>query len=466
MPSRDVRASHVSLARLALPLGVGFFLRLALCFAFLDSTSAGDELAYTRLGEGWNRFGVYAGSWAPGYPAFLAGLGALFDGHAVTAARFAQLLLAVWTGYWVAQCAALFGNRRSGVVAAWIFALYLPLAGFTALLFSETLFLAFLTPGLYGLLAAAREGRAACPLWRLPLAGAFVGASVLVREGAILLPLPLAAWTAFALRTKWPALLPAGTFALACAVTVLPWTVRNAHLYDRIVPVAVTAGGNAYVGWNAHDFNFDTADLGSTEGLVGPPPGELRAALRGPEPQPWRYATIPGNRVDEMNANVKRGWTFARENPEFFARSRVVEFIDLVSPLSFIVRQFRVAENLGAPLDGSLVRRWLSSIAVVLVPALMLLALLGWARAADAAALRSLVTVVVVVTCSVAMFHGLTRFRAPMVPMLVVLAALSVTGTEERKVWRSLVAVSISIGLVLAWIPSFEAVQLSLEACW
>lgn len=464
---------------LILPLGIAFAVRLTIVLAFLGAGTAGDENAYLNLGHGWARFGCYTGMWAPGYPWMIAVLDGVFGDQTVNAVRFVQIGLSLWVGVHVALIAAMFGGRRAGIASAWIYALYLPLASFTAMIYSETLFLSFFVPASYHLIRFAREGRLAAPWWRVPAAGALLGLSALTRESTVLFVIPSMAWIALALRghsteksagrlmlRHWGrgsgplAMAPAALFGLAFFATILPWTARNAAAYDRFVPVAVTAGGNAYLGWNAGDFNFDLAGLGAK------PPGELRAKIRGKAPEAWRLQPVI-NPADAMRNNVEDGLRFVAQNPVFFLRSRIVEFVDLVSPTSFIVRQFRAVEGFGEPLNTPIMRRIFALFAVLSVPLLALMALRGWATVRDAGPLRSFATMTVLCTSGVALLSGLTRFRVPMIPMLIVLAAVCISGTRERPTAaRSTIASCVAVALFLAWIPSLGPTILSLSAIW
>ncbi|MGB0333614.1 MAG: hypothetical protein ACPGPE_17540, partial [Planctomycetota bacterium] len=115
---------------LVLPLLVAAVVRAAVALAFAGTEPAGDERAYLLLGERLRLEGSYDGIWAPGYPALIAALGAIFGEATTPALRGLQVLLGTWTVGWVGVMGAIVGGRASGVLAAWIAALYLPLAGF------------------------------------------------------------------------------------------------------------------------------------------------------------------------------------------------------------------------------------------------------------------------------------------------------------------------------------------------
>lgn len=462
---------------LVLPLGFAAVVRMAIVLAFLGSTPVGDEVSYLRLGREWATSGEYSGIWAPGYPWLVSLVERAAGTHAADALRLVQVGLAVWIGVFVAWIAAMFGGRRTGLAAAWIYAVYLPLATFSALLYSETLFLAAFVPACYHLLRMAREGRLATPWWRPLAAGSFLGLAALTRDSTVLFVVPTFLWVSLVMRghvaaqpvgrwrlTSWIpgsgplGLAPAGLVLLSFGAVVLPWTARNASVYDRFVPVGVTAGVNAYLGWNAHDVNHDLVLLGTDN------PGELRARMRGHAPEPWtpRYAT---NRADRARNDIEDGLAFATAHPGYFLRTRVVEAVDLVSPVSYGVRQLRAVDDVGEPLSLPYARRLFGLVSVILWPALALLALWGWAIARDAGPLRSFATMVVLCTASTALVSGLTRLRLPMVPLLIVLAAVWLFGPRERPgALRTTVASVVAVLLLLAWIPSLGPTGLSLAA--
>jgi hypothetical protein len=467
---------------LILPLGIGAVIRLLLVVSFIGTVGRGDEAQYVRLGWGWEQFDTYAGMWAPLYPKLMSYLSALFEEGAADAMRFLQIGFAVWAGVWTALIAGMFGGRKAGMIAAWIYALYLPLAAFSALIYSESLFLAFFVPALYQMLRYAREGRIAAPAWRGPFAGLLLGLSVLTRESTLLVVFPFMIWVAFALRghetdkrvgnarfQAWGhgsgplGIAPALLFGLTAILTIMPWTIRNAHVYDRFVPVATSSHGSASVGWNALDINYDIADLG--DNLLDAP-GELRDRIRGPEPTPWRAREVV-NTADQTRSNVQDGLAFAFQYPKYFLRSRIVEFVDLMSPLSFIHRSVRITEGIGEPLSSPYLRRLFSLLALLMMPLVVMVGLWGWAYARDAGPLRSLTATLALCTAAVSIVSGLTRYRVPLMPLVIVLAAIYLAKHREVPTLRRKAVMStLAVGIILAWIPSMGPAQLAMSAIW
>jgi 4-amino-4-deoxy-L-arabinose transferase-like glycosyltransferase len=190
------------------------------------------------------RFGepVYAFR-APGYPFLVAACGGnLRVIRAAQALLDATCVLAVWllARRWLAPTGSL--------IAAAIVALNPFLIYFTGLILSETLFTAMLAWGLVLLLA--RGGR-----WWIG-GGALLALSILVRPGAIALPVVLGLIAALLNRDtagpyhrRWP---PAGaTTLLLTAVALLPWAIRNHRVLGQWIWTSTNAGFTAYDGFNS-----------------------------------------------------------------------------------------------------------------------------------------------------------------------------------------------------------------------
>ena len=189
---------------------------------------------------------------APGYPLFLAVIGAgAHDDDAVPAqVKIAQSIvgaLGVWVIGLLARRAA---GPPAGVAAAAIASLYPPLVWICAYALSEALYstTALITVLLLDL-ALDRAERTNATSWMrrgalLAMAsGVAAGTAILVRP-AMLFFLPLAAlWLAARRRVALAAALLA-----AALLVVAPWTVRNLRVYDRFVLVASEGGVTFWTG--------------------------------------------------------------------------------------------------------------------------------------------------------------------------------------------------------------------------
>lgn len=243
---------------------IGLVLRLTFAFGYWVSRPlTHDEREYLALarsltlGKGFTydlplgssatpRFGR-----APGYPVFLALVG---GGRGEFDATPPQVKLAqsivgsigVWLIGAISRRAA---GPRAGVAAAWLAAVYPPLVWICAYVFSEALFSTVALAAV--LLFNVSLDRASAPD-RTPkrsalvcgsAAGLITGVAMLVRPAmAFFVPVALA-WLIARRRAALAALLVAGAL-----VVVAPWTVRNIHVYNRLVFIASEGGVTFWTG--------------------------------------------------------------------------------------------------------------------------------------------------------------------------------------------------------------------------
>ncbi len=189
----------------------------------------------------------------PGYPVFLATCGG-----SVRVARAAQAIIDTGTVLAAFLLARRWLHWTPSCFAALLVALNPFLIYFCGLLLTETLFTAMLAWGLVllalpGAIESSARARAA---W---LGGVVLLAlAVLVRPGAIGLPVTLAvlgalvnrgAASAYRLGPLWP--LPVGaTAVLATVLVLLPWGYRNQRVVGQWVWTSTNAGFTAYDGFN------------------------------------------------------------------------------------------------------------------------------------------------------------------------------------------------------------------------
>jgi hypothetical protein len=243
----------------------GLLLRLAFAFLYWhDKPLTHDEREYLALaasvssGRGF-AYAAEAGTRttprfgrAPGYPLFLAAIGAGAGEYTASPARvkIAQAFvgaLAVWI---VGLLGARAAGPAAGAAAAALAAVYPPLVWICAYALSEALYCTVALAAVF-LLNRAID---ACSRVNLPsragpgvslaaAAGCATGAAILVRP-AMLFFVPLALlWLLSSRRFVLAAALAAGT-----VIVVAPWTIRNLRVYDRFVLVASEGGVTFWTG--------------------------------------------------------------------------------------------------------------------------------------------------------------------------------------------------------------------------
>jgi 4-amino-4-deoxy-L-arabinose transferase-like glycosyltransferase len=179
----------------------------------------------------------------PGYPLFLAAC----RGN-VRAARVAQAVIDTGTVLAAYLLAVRWLSPATGLLAALFVAFNPFLIYFSGLLLTETLFTALLAWGMVLLVSRST--------WAWLAGGMALALSVLVRPGAIAMPVMLGVLAAIANRAdgpayhrKWP--LPVGTTMLLLTIAaLLPWASRNHRVVGRWIWTSTNEGITRYDGFN------------------------------------------------------------------------------------------------------------------------------------------------------------------------------------------------------------------------
>ena len=221
-------------------------------------------------------------AWPPGYAAILAPLYFLV-GPDPAAGFFLNAVAGTLTCWLVGLLAfALTASMRARLVATALAAFTPSHVLFASLLLSETVFTTIMMALLLGAVVLVRRSVASAPRFEWPAWFAWgigVGLASLVRaEAVILVAAPVAALLAMRMRFATVGAVAAVTFA-GVVVGELPWLVRNAALFGRVVPVSVSFGRTFLIGHNPvadggmNDWSPDPA--ADARDLMTGPAGEL-----------------------------------------------------------------------------------------------------------------------------------------------------------------------------------------------
>jgi 4-amino-4-deoxy-L-arabinose transferase-like glycosyltransferase len=190
-----------------------------------------------------------ASNYTPGLPLLVAGF---YEMRGKTDRTGARILLALLSALAIPLTFMLgkrLGGPAAGILAALPMAIYPALLEYTGMLMTEPLGTTLLAGLLLALIRALEEPGAG----RFAAAGLLQGALALLRpEYLLLIPLlAVVAWLRLRRRSDRPAREPIGAPALmlACAcLVILPWTVRNLIVLDRLVPLSTGGGQLLYQG--------------------------------------------------------------------------------------------------------------------------------------------------------------------------------------------------------------------------
>jgi len=178
---------------------------------------------------------------APFYPVVLASLFKVF-GEGVLAPRLLHCVLGAATCVLVALLAESYFGGATSYVAGAICAVYPFFVFYTGLLLTETLFIFVLVSHVLAVRAQfSRPG-----VWNAIAVGATLGAGVLTRPSLLtFLPLPCAWLVAFGSERRRQVVGVAVAIA-SFGVVMCPWVVRNYRVVGKLVPTTLLVGKSLY----------------------------------------------------------------------------------------------------------------------------------------------------------------------------------------------------------------------------
>ena len=391
------------------------------------------ERALAILAGDWLGEGVFYQD--PLYPYVLAGLYALFGTGSVLV-LYAQALLDACTVWLLFALARQLFDRRTAVLAGALAALYGVFLYYDAFLLKVPLTLFLIAAALLLLVRAWESAKPAAWL----VAGVVLGLAALTRGNYLLFVPALFVWLALA----WPAPLArrATAIALVClglGVAILPVTLRNGLVGGDWVLITSQAGQNFFIG------NF--------RGAIG--------TYRAPpfvRSHPWfeqeDFRVEAERRTGRVMkpSELSRFWfgetrrEIARDPARFAAllwrKARLfVNAYEVPDNQSFDFFRLHVAPWLGAPLPS--------------YGALLPLALCGMAFARRDRRALLLVLYGASYAASVILFYNMSRYRVPVVPVVIVFAAAALMelfdrarNKEIRRLWPPLVFLGLAYPVV------------------
>jgi 4-amino-4-deoxy-L-arabinose transferase-like glycosyltransferase len=230
-------------------INLGLRMIFIFLFSHWDEGEMMDSSRYQRValnileGRGFTEWRIPTAFSPPLYPYVIAGIIEIF-GSAVPV-KIIQVLLSVLTGVCIYWMGLTVFNRRTGLTAAFLFAISPEIVVLSGSLYTETLYI-FLSTLAFALLS---QGIKVMHNKFWMLSGFFLALAILTRHILILFPFWLLVVTAVI-----PALRPlfrqCFRLAVVCLLLLVPWIVRNYVVFDQFVPIASGAGGGLWHGSN------------------------------------------------------------------------------------------------------------------------------------------------------------------------------------------------------------------------
>jgi hypothetical protein len=250
LPQRHGRRTLIALAAIAV-LGLGL---RAVAVVDPVANPADDSHAYYALSKALYEEGSYGGptfhdssDWSPGAPLLYAASFYATGGAREGTARIVEALLGVAAILVVFALGERLGGRWTGLLAAFAVAVYPPFIHSTGELMSEPPAILTLPAAVLAFLWASERDRLAA--WLVP--GLLFGLTAMFRPEYLLIGAAFVVLAAVrvGLARGWrPGLAGAALLLLALALPIVPWTVRNIDVLDRVVPISTGGGKALYVG--------------------------------------------------------------------------------------------------------------------------------------------------------------------------------------------------------------------------
>jgi 4-amino-4-deoxy-L-arabinose transferase-like glycosyltransferase len=252
LPARYGRRTLIALA-LIVALGLG---ARAIAVVHPVADPADDSHAYYALAKSLYTEGSYGGpefdseatsDWSPGAPWLYAGLFVVTGGPREGSIRILEALLGVGTILVVFFLGWRLGGRWPALLGALGVAIYPPFIHSVGEVMSEP-------PAMFSLPAAilaflwAWDGKSP---WRWLLPGFLFGATAMFRPEYTLVAAAFVVFAAarWAWQREWAFGATAiGLMLLALLLPIVPWTIRNIVVLDKLVPISTGGGKALYVG--------------------------------------------------------------------------------------------------------------------------------------------------------------------------------------------------------------------------
>ena len=390
-------------------LVLAFGLRAAFFFVHRAPLEFPDSVIYDKIavnvcaGVGLTQDPQTAVFRPPLYPLFLAGSYRLF-GHNLAVVGLIQAALGALTALVVWHVARLWFDEVAGGIAAGIVALYPFFIFYSALLLTETLFILLLAVGMALLGRAAGVGRdpRVASYGAAALAGGVFGLGVLARSSLVAFPIFLAPiwWLVTCGRGRVRAALAYGLMILCMVAVLLPWAFRNYMRTGHLVFTTLQGGHDLY-------------EANSPEATGGPSSHRID----------WNNLT-GGKQLTEYERDRlfrQKALEYIRDNPGRFLQLAAIKFGRFWSPIPNYEKYRSTLYNVVSLFSFGPVLA-LAAVGVVLLrrrwrELLLLLSPVGY---------YSMLALV---------FVGSTRYRTPVEPYLIVVAAYVISRMLSRSRW-------------------------------
>lgn len=401
---------------------VGIVLRIAPRALWPMDICVRDECTYMKLasrmasGEGMTASAGWL--WAPGWP-FLMGAFKALTGYSGLVVILSIIVAAANSVLLYQLVRALFHDldarrvRTAGLIAAWTYAVSPHQVFFAQRTWSEVVYTGVLLTGLLLFIRArerVREGNARRALGAAALLGACVGVMVLFR-GVAQYMLPV-----FVVGLCWGRMKrsvvygQAVAMVLAAAVVVAPYSVHATHKFESFVLSDRTLGQMMWLGNNDFEpigFDYGNGQISQRAFNRTKNKGRPKCAKR-------------SKAMDLDECQVAAGKQFILDDPMLFISRMPMRVAQMLTPHSLLTRHIRWHRYPGLGIVGREIIVLLQAATSLVV---MLVGAFGLTTRARGGRGVVIAGILVYHVAAIAALAGISRYRVPLEPMLMVYAA-------------------------------------------
>ncbi|MFC2157217.1 glycosyltransferase family 39 protein [Acidobacteriota bacterium] len=388
---------------------LAFVLRIVWIFMFpdIDVGLRGDGKYYDLKAQNILQGKGYSGNnnfafRPPGYALFLASIYSVF-GHNLLAVKIIQAIISILTCLIIFAFSKILFNRTVALFSAALFAFYPLFIRYSAEFWTETLFIFLFFLSLFFLVKGSDKPSCSYEI----LSGIFLGLAALTREVALLYTIPIGIWLYICSprpgRLKY-VFKKFGVLTAFLLLTIMPWTIRNYIVFQKFVPISTNGGINFYIGnnpiangkympeldpytkWPAENYEKDTEVLIQTE-------------------------------LTRHTEGYKKGIEFVRQNPSKFIKLAKRKF-DVLWKVPFHDMNTKI--TIGETIFRLIWIIIYIFILITLIPSIFFSAKTFGRRA-------SLLYFILIIGTGIHMITFSTiRFRLPYIPLLMILASVTI----------------------------------------
>lgn len=434
--------------QLRLILIVGFLLRVIPMLIWQKWGCVRDGCTYLRIAdrmvEGHGMTSSNGWLWAPGYPALIALHEQLFSyGNTI---RITQVLVSVVITVLVFRLGSRMGGRRTGLWAAGLYAFSPTMIFFSQSLWSECLYSGLLLLAVY-CYDRAKSTDTMMLRWAC-VVGVLVGICVLFR-GVATYMLPIFGVALLWSRMReWVAWKQVFVMFLAAGCIVAPYSIYATNKFETFIVSDKTIGQMMWMGNN--DFEPMTFDWGNGQlsgvaykrhkehGRNNCPanPCSKKALKKNIFSSACRGGTEAKIKrlnewaIEREECQLKEGVSWIKSNPETFVSRMPMRVAQMVNPHSFLTRHLRSGKWPGLPqfVDEVLILCNVLFSFAVLWGGTAVLCLRGKGG-------RGLLIggVLLYHVAAISLLAGLTRYRVPLEPLLMLYLAWGIADWQGTK---------------------------------